>query len=287
MIININGELFSENDAKISVLDRGFLFGDSIYEVTDAKDGKPHFMTEHLERLWESARKIDMEIPFTTDHIRLEVNKALEKLNEERAYIRIIITRGIGEISLSAKSAQNHNLVIITKKLKKNPDWWYEKGVEVIIAKTKRTAPDSIDPSIKSGNYLNNVMAHNEAVKKGAFDAIMLNHEDQITEGTTSNIWIVKNEVFITPPIQAGILEGITRKALLYLLKNTNFSVKEKPISQKELLEADEAFLTSSTRKIVPIIKIDNQTIGSGKPGQYTLNLLKSYKDYLKKRREK
>lgn len=286
MIININGDLFSENEAKISVLDRGFLFGDSIYEVTDARDNKPHFMEEHLDRLWESAHKIDMEIPYTKDFISNEVLKTLTKLNEERAYIRIIITRGIGEISLSPESSNNHNLVIISKKLDKNPDWWYEKGVEVIIAKTRRTAPDSIDPSIKSGNYLNNVMAYNEAVKKDVFDAIMLNHDNQITEGTTSNIWMVKDGQFITPPIQAGILQGITRKTLINLLKDLKIPVIEKPIKKEDIFSADEVFLTSSTRKIVPVIKIDDFIIGTGSPGEYSKKLLINYKKYLKQRRD-
>lgn len=284
MIINVDGQLHTSDTAKISVLDRGFLFGDSIYEVTDAQDSHPLFIEEHLDRLWQSAKKIDMILPYTREFIKDQLGKTLERLNVKRAYIRIIVTRGVGDISLSPQSSNTFSFVIITKELQANPSWWYDKGVEVIIAKTKRTAKDSIDPSIKSGNYLNNVMAHNEAVKQGVFDAIMLNHEGQITEGTTSNIWMVKNDHFITPPIKDGILEGITRKMLLKLLSQKKLKYSESTISESDILTADEVFLTSSTRRILPVVKINNTLIGAAVPGPKTRQLIELYEDFLKSR---
>ncbi len=284
MIINVNGQLHTSETAKISVLDRGFLFGDSIYEVTDAQDSHPLFIEEHLDRLWQSAKKIDMILPYTREFIKDQLGKTLERLDVKRAYIRIIVTRGVGDISLSPQSSSTFSFVIITKELQPNPSWWYDKGVEVIIAKTKRTAKDSIDPSIKSGNYLNNVMAHNEAVKRGVFDAIMLNHEGQITEGTTSNIWMVKDDQFITPPIKDGILEGITRKMLLKLLSKKKLKYSESTISESDILSADEVFLTSSTRRILPVVKINDTLIGGAVPGPKTRQLIELYEDFLKSR---
>jgi branched-chain amino acid aminotransferase len=276
-VININGNILKPEDAKISVFDRGFLFGDSVYEVTDAINGSPIFMDEHLTRLWQSANKIDMPINFTRSKIIAEVQKTLKVLNTKRAYIRIVVTRGEGEITLDPQAAHNNNLVIITKELPENPKWWYQDGVEVIIAGIKRTSIESMDPAVKSGNYLNNILAFNEAIKSGAFDAVMLNHDGDITEGTTSNIWMIKDKKLFTPPLKAGLLGGITRAKVLELCHKEGFKVEEKNISPEEFKSADEAFLTSSTKRIVPIVKVDQTTLGTGKPGKVTLAISQIY----------
>nr|WP_255345254.1 aminotransferase class IV [Bacteriovorax sp. DB6_IX] len=261
----------------MSVFDRGFLFGDSVYEVTEAISNRPIFMDEHLERLWQSANKIHMPIAFTKSKIMAEVKKTLEVLNVKRAYIRIIITRGEGEITLDPQAASQNNLVIITKELSENPKWWYKDGVEIIIADTKRTSVDSMDPSVKSGNYLNNILAYNEAVKEGAFDAVMLNHDGHVTEGTTSNIWIVKDQILVTPPLKAGLLGGITRAKIIELCKSENIQIEQRNITAQELQDADESFLTSQTRRIVPVVKVNKTPLGSGKPGKLTLDILNKY----------
>lgn len=265
------------NDAKISVFDRGFLFGDSIYEVTDAYDYTPLFIEEHLDRLWVSASKIFMPITFTRSELKIEIEKTLKKLNEKRAYIRLIITRGEGEITLDPTLSNTNNLIIICKKLNDNPSWWYSRGVEVIVANTLRNSSLSMDPSIKSGNYLNNILAYNEAVTQGAYDAVMLNHEGHVTEGTTNNIWMIKDGVIKTPPLKAGLLSGITRAKLLEICKENNMKFLETNITETEFKEADEAFLTSSTKRIVPIVKVGDKVIGNGKPGTQTLLLLSEY----------
>ncbi|EQC46224.1 aminotransferase class IV [Bacteriovorax sp. Seq25_V] len=277
-VININGEIITDpSKAKVSVFDRGFLFGDSIYEVTDAYEMNPCFLDEHLDRLWISASKLFMPINYTREEIVHEISKCLKKLSAPRSYIRIIITRGEGEITLDPSNAGKNNLIIICRPLQKNPNWWYQNGVEVVVAQTKRTAIESMDPSIKSGNYLNNILAFNEAVSKGAFDAIMLNHDGNVTEGTTSNVWLVKNGIFYTPALKAGLLSGITRAKLIELCHENNIQVREENISIKQLLEADEVFLTSSTKRIIPVVKIDTNIIGSGRPGIKSLELLNKY----------
>lgn len=281
--MNINGEILTDtNQAKISIFDRGFLYGDSIYEVTDSCEDRLIFIDEHLDRLFESARKIFMTIKMSREEIIDQIQKTLKVLNSSRAYIRIIITRGEGEITLDPTKSTTNNFILICKKLEKNPKSWLENGVSVVIADTKRNSTESVDPSIKSGNYLNNILAYQEAVSKGVFDAIMLNHDDNVTEATTSNIWIVKNSVFITPPLGAGILNGITRTKLINLCHLNHYQFIEKNINALELMEADEVFLTSSTRRIVPVVRVNDRIIGSGKPGKQTIDFYNAYMEHFK-----
>lgn len=281
MKININGQIVGPEKAFVSVFDRGFLYGDSIYEVTFTINSRPFMLEEHLDRLWFSASRLALPIHLTKDELQMEIEKTLAALGEARAYIRIIITRGEGEISLDPHTATKNNLVIITKPLSANPAWWYEKGVSVIIADTKRNPINSIDPNIKSGNYLNNVLAMAEARDQGVFDAIMLNHQGQVTEGTTSNIWCVKNGVFFTPPTSAGLLSGITRQTLISLARDHGMSVQEENLTPKDLHDAGEVFLTSSTKLIVPITKIDSRLVSDGTPGPKTRELLGIYSQWI------
>lgn len=284
-VVNINGELYfdeSLSEAKISIFDRGFLFGDSVYEVTCTHDGIPLKLHEHLDRLWYSASRLDLTITLSRQEISYQINKTLRKLNQASAYIRFIVTRGEGEIGLDPRLSQGSNFIVIAKTLPENPKWWYTKGVEVIIAGIQRTSRKSVDPNVKSGNYLNNVLAYSEAKKAGAFDAIMLNHQGMVSEGTTSNIWIVKDNQVKTPPLKSGLLEGITRKTLLEISKQQKISISEVEFGPDELLDADECFLTSSTKRIVPITKIDNKIIGKGKPGTWTKKLSTLYEEHIR-----
>lgn len=222
--------------------------------------------------------KMDMPLEITLEELQRDLKLVLDKLDTDNAYIRIIITRGEGEIGLDPALATKSNVIIIVKELPANPSWWYSDGVHMIISHTMRNPKNAVDPRIKSGNYLNNVMAINEAKKAGAYDAIMLNAKDEVTEATTSNIWVVKDGEVITPPVKAGLLGGITRKSLLKLAKENNYNISERNFNEEFLKSADECFLTSTTKLLVPITKIDNQDIGSGKPGPITLELLKLYK---------
>jgi branched-chain amino acid aminotransferase len=277
-LVSINGEIASPENACISVFDRGFLYGDSIYEVTQTFNKSLFKLEEHLDRLWHSAMKMDMPISFTREHITKEVEKVVEQTDALNVYVRIIVTRGEGEIGLDPNLSTSNNLIIITKELLPNPRWWYEDGVHMIVAHTIRNPKNAIDPSIKSGNYLNNILAMSEAKKRNAFDAIMLNSKGQVTEATTSNIWIVKDNELITAPIRSGLLGGITRKSLIEIAKENNITISEKNFTVDELKGADECFLTSTTKMIVPITKVDDSNIMDGKPGKLTKELLSLYK---------
>jgi branched-chain amino acid aminotransferase len=280
-IVNINGKISKAADAKISVFDRGFLFGDSAYEVIRTYEGIPLLLHEHLKRLWHSAAKMEMSIRFSEEQIIKEVNSTLGELGVQSAYVRIMITRGESPPFLDPTLSGPNNLVIIAREFKENPKSWYEKGVNVIISDIERTSVKAFDPNIKSGNYLNNVMAFMNAKKEGAFEALMLNSMGHLTEGTTSNIWMVKDNKIITPPLSAGLLDGITRKTVLVLAKKNGLIVEQKNLAPDELVNADEAFLTATTKEVVPITRVNNAPIGTGEPGKITLSILKLYRAFI------
>ena len=281
-VVLINGDIFKPNEAKISIFDRGFLYADSIYDVIPIYNGVPFLLEEHIERLYHCAQSIDMSFSFTKNKLIKQIFKTLNLVKAPLAYTRIIITRGIGELSLVSNPNSKNNLIIITKSLSPPPCSWYKNGVNMITTQ-KSCFPSSPPEHIKSGNYLSNILAMSKARKQNSMDAIMLNSEGNITEATTSNIWIVEDNKFITPPPKAGILNGITRKTLLKLIKQNKLEVFEENISPQRLLNASECFLSSSTKEIVPIVRVDNQDIANGLPGNKTKNLIKIYKSFILK----
>jgi branched-chain amino acid aminotransferase len=280
-VININGEFFSEETAKISIFDRGFLYGDSIYEATRTFNKKPFRLNLHLERLFESAQKIELIPTFTKDEIRDEIEKTIAFSGSENSTLRIILTRGTNsDLGLDPALASANNLIIITKPIAENPKWWLERGLNVIFYQKKSLERGSLP---KTGNYQENMLAYKKAQMMGADDAIMLNSDGQLCEGTTSNLWIFKNNELLTPSLSLGLLDGLTRKALFEVCKVHQIPCKEAILTQGDLLNADEAFITSTTRNLVPITKIEGTSIGSGRPGTKTLELLKFYLDYVAK----
>lgn len=281
-LVNINGKVVTPELATVSVFDRGFLYGDSVYEVTMTKNGIPFMMEAHLDRLESSASKIGLPLPFNRDEITKQVINTIKELGSTKCYVRIVCTRGEGEITLDPTADQVGNFILITKELSEYPRHWYEKGVWMVISDVVRNHQRSTDPSVKSGNYLNNVLAMGEAKSAGAFDAIMLNHEGMVSEGTTSNIWMVKDGTFITPPLDAGLLGGITRQSLLDMGRKNGLKMLEENISPEQIKSADEVFLTSTTKEIVPIVKIDDQIIGNGQPGVNTRKLHSTYQELIK-----
>jgi branched-chain amino acid aminotransferase len=278
-LVNVNGVISSPEKASISVFDRGFLYGDSIYEVTQTFSGKLFKLDAHLDRLWHSAAMMDMPITYSREEIISQIQTTVDKTTGNNIYVRIIVTRGEGEIGLDPNLATRNNLIIITKVMPENPKWWYDDGVHMIIAHILRNSKNAVDPNIKSGNYLNNVLAMSEAKKQGAFDAIMLNSDGNITEATTSNIWIIKDGTLITPPIKSGLLGGITRLSLLEIAKDNDLDFRVDNFNVEDLKSSDECFLTSTTKMIVPITKVDDTIIGLGRPGKLTNKLLKMYKN--------
>lgn len=249
--------------------------------MTQALDGRPFLIEEHLDRLYCSAHKLHMTFTFERAQLINYIDELIKAAGQPRLYLRIIVTRGEGEIGLNPDLAKTNNIILIAKELPENPTWWLTKGISVIVADTIRTSIKSMDPGAKSGNYLNNVMAYEEAVRSGADDAIMLNHEGLVTEATTSNVWIVQDGKVITPPLKAGLLGGITRAKLLEIALKHNIPVFEENFTAKDLRMADECFITATTKQIVPVTTIDQRPVGQGVPGELTLKLLQLYKKEL------
>lgn len=278
-LVCINGKFTPPEEAMVSIFDRGFLYGDSVYEVTLTYEGIPFLMEEHLERLTNSARGIGMELDWSHDHLRGLIYQGLKKLGHDRQYIRIIVTRGGGEIGLDPNLSDGQNLFIIFRELPLQPEKYYKDGVSLITAEIIRNPKRAVDPNVKSGNYLNNVLAISQAKDKGAYDAIMLNSKGHVTESTSANIWIVENGIFKTPPLEAGLLGGITRGTLLRIGKENGLSMSEENLSPEQIRSAQEVFITSSTREVMPVTKVDGQVIGNGLPGEQTQKLHQLYRD--------
>ena len=251
--INFNGEIFDE--LSISVMDHGFLFGDSVYEVVSTLNNQPCFLDKHLDRLNNSAQAISLKIPRDRGWFREQLKSTLVSAGNEESYIRIIVTRGIGEINIDPSSCANPNIILIVMDVTKYSDSFYEKGIQVALVSIKRNPLDSLNPNIKTGNYLNNVLAKMEAEKLGAQDAIMVNPWGYLTEGTTSNLFFVCEGHILTPSMECGILSGITREIIIQLAKENGFHIEEGKWPGAELLKADEIFLTGTIKKVMPVSK--------------------------------
>jgi branched-chain amino acid aminotransferase len=277
MIVSINGEVMDPEEAKIPVMDRGFLFGDSIYETLITFDKKLFRLDKHLERLKNSARLLNMDITVSEKDIVNYLQKTVEASSAQNLKVRLVVTRGTGVLSLDPTGDYQNNIVVIAIPRAENPPEWYTEGVKAVIADIMRTSPKSVDPNAKSGNYLNNVMAYRQAREAGAFEAIMLNQKGHVTEATTSNIWVIKNGKIMTPPIESGLLQGITRTMLLASAKKKGYDISEQTLASEDIFDADEMFLTSTSRYIVPVVQVDGKSIGSGKPGKLTLELLELF----------
>ncbi|MDR1104444.1 MAG: branched-chain-amino-acid transaminase [Endomicrobium sp.] len=280
MKIFLDGKLIEKGEAKISVFDHGFLYGDGIFEGIRAYNGRVFRLKEHLERLWSSAKAINLEIPMHKKEIEKALIKTIlaNKIND--AYIRLIVTRGCGDLGLDPRNCTKPpSVIIIADQIKLYPEEFYEKGMEIVTVSTRRIRQDSLSPNIKSLNYLNNILAKMQAVRSGAAEAIMLNAEGYVVECTGDNIFIVKNGILYTPAGSEGALIGITRDAVIELAKNkSGISVKEARLSLYEVYTADECFLTGTAAEIIPVVAVDSRTIGDGKPGKITAKLIKEFK---------
>ncbi len=279
--VNVNGLITKGPEAKISVFDRGFLYSDSVYEATRTFEHKPFRLTKHLDRLFLSAEKIALEPTLTKEFIEAEIIKTIKASNFSNATLRIVLSRGTNsDLGLDPELSGPNNLVIYTKEIKPNPESWLTVGVSMIFYNKTQSQHGSLP---KTGNYQENILAYKAAHSTGAYDAFMVNPEGHVTEGTTSNAWIIKDGVLYTPALSNGVLEGLTRKTLFEMFdKNlTSVPVIEKNLTTKDFLEADECFITSTTRNLVPVTKIEETKIGTGLPGPLTLNLLKAYLDFV------
>jgi branched-chain amino acid aminotransferase len=273
--IYIDGDYYSRKNARISVFDHGFLYGDGVFEGIRAYDGCVFRLDEHLTRLYESAKSIDLQIPLTHQELKKAILDTLRKNQLTNAYIRVVITRGIGTLGLSPLTCPNPSAIIITDYLQ---PLFEGKNVKAIVASTRRNATTALNPRIKSLNYLNNILARWEAIKANVNEAIMLNLNGTIAEGTGDNIFIIKRGQIVTPPATASILMGITREAVIDLAREHKIPITETDITVHDLYNADEAFLTGTAAEIVPLIEVDNRLIGDGQVGPITAKLIDQFK---------
>jgi branched-chain amino acid aminotransferase len=284
-IINVNGRITGEHDAVISVLDHGFLYGEGIYEVVRTYDGRPFLFDRHLRRMRRSADLIALQLPFTDTELAARVRESIAAFHRQPGtrpgqdvYIRVLVTRGIGELSYDPASCRAPSIVIIVKSFIGHPPEVYDQGVKVALVPIVRNHPSSINPLIKSNNLLNNALAAQEAFRRGAFDAVMRNYRGELSECSISNLFVVKNGAVLTPPLDAGLLAGITREFVIGLAPEAGVRIQEAVLRDPDLIGADESFLTSSTQEIVPIVRVDDAVIGTGSPGPITRMLRDLYK---------
>jgi branched-chain amino acid aminotransferase len=282
-IVNVNGRLFDKEHAVISVFDHGFLYGEGIYETLRTYSGRPFLIERHLRRLRKSASMVSLDVPLTDAQLEARFDETVRAaglgVDGREAYIRLLVTRGVGDLSYDPAATPDPSFVVIVKEQIDPPLEAYRDGVPVILSSIVRNHPGSVNPLIKSNNLLNNALAMQEAVKRGAFEAVMRNYRGELAECTTANFFIVKNGAALTPPLDAGLLAGITREFVFELGAELKISVREQVLKDGDLLSADEVFLTSTTREIVPIVRVDDRAIDSGKPGPITLALLKEFRN--------
>lgn len=265
--IYISGKLYPKEDAKISVYDHGLLYGDGVFEGIRSYGGKVFRLAEHVERIFDSARTIRLEIPMTPEAMGEAIKSTLAANKIEDGYIRVVVTRGAGALGLDIQRTSNPQVIIIADTIQLYPQELYDRGLEIVTASTIRNHPSALNPRIKSLNYLNNILAKIEGQLAGCVEALMLNHKGEVSECTGDNIFAVRNGEVITPPLDAGILEGITRNAVLELSQQAGYPTREVSMTRHDLFIASEVFLTGTAAEVIPVVKLDGRPIGDGKPG--------------------
>jgi branched-chain amino acid aminotransferase len=264
--INIDGQLTDPDQARISVFDRGFLFGDSVYEVVRTYAGRPFALDRHLDRLERSAGKLQLELPARAWLIE-QVRSTVAAAGNPESYVRLIVTRGSGPISLDPTTAVRPLTVVMVKAYEPFPAWMFEKGIRVAIPQVRRMPRSAKDPAAKTGNYLNSVLALGEVRRAGLDDALLLDVHGRVAEATSANVFAVREDGLCTPTLETGLLSGVTREILLEIARTAKLAISECTLLPDELFEADEVMLTSTLREIMPVVEIDGHQIGDGRPG--------------------
>jgi branched-chain amino acid aminotransferase len=277
--VSVNGRIADQDHATISVFDHGFLYGEGIYETLRTYNGRPFLFDRHMRRLRNSARMIALPVQFTDDEMESQIRATMgaARLGGE-AYIRVLVTRGVGDLTYDLKATPTPSVVIIVKAQTDPPAEVYELGVRVVIVDVVRNHPGSVNPMIKSNNLMNSALAMQEALASGAFEGVMRNYRGELAECTTSNLFVIKNGEALTPPLDAGLLPGITREFVFDIGADRNIPVREAVLRDNDLFAADEAFLTSTTREIVPIVTVNDRHISSGTPGAVTRALMGAFR---------
>ncbi len=279
MKIYLNGKFVYKEEAKVSVFDHGLLYGDGVFEGIRAYNGKIFKLKEHIDRLYESARAIKLEILLTKEQMKTAIIETVRENKLYDAYIRVVVTRGEGDLGIDPRKCSNPTVFVIADKIVLYPEEYYKNGLELVIVSTRRNIPDALNPRIKSLNYLNNILAKIESNLRNVPEAIMLNKDGFVAECTGDNIFILKENVLITPPVSVGVLSGITRQTVMDLARRKlKINVKEELFTEFCLYTADECFLTGTAAEIVPVVKVNDRVIGSGSPGNITLQLCKEFK---------
>jgi branched-chain amino acid aminotransferase len=281
MKVWMNGKLADKRAAKVSAWDHGLLYGDGVFEGIRAYNGRVFHAQAHIDRLFDSAKAIRLAIPYTKQELTDAMDDTLHANGQKDAYIRLVVTRGEGNLGLNPFQCPSPTVFIIVDKIALYPQEMYRDGMAVIIAKTLRTAATMLSPSIKSMNYLNNIMAKIEAIDAGVAEAIMLNDKGHVAECTGDNLFIVKDGTAFTPPPQAGILIGITRGVVIKLAGECSVPLREQTILPADLYAADECFLTGTAAEVIPVTKIDGRPIGTGRPGAVSLKLSGAFRQYI------
>jgi len=283
MKIYINGKFYSKADAVISVYDHGLLYGDGVFEGIRAYGGRIFKFKEHIDRLYESAKTIMLKIPISKSTLMEEVIRTVRANGLKDAYIRLVVTRGIGQLGLNPFHCGKPQIIIIADKIVLYPKAFYEKGLSVVTVPTQRNIAEAVNPRIKSLNYLNNILAKIEACNAGVHEAIMLNPSGYVAECTGDNIFIVKKGVIKTPPLYMGILEGITRDVIIRLARQFGIEAVETIFTRHDLFNADECFLTGTAAELIPVVKVDERVIGTGKPGAITRKLTAAFHELVRR----
>ena len=277
--IYIDGKFYAEGEAKVSVFDHGLLYGDGIFEGIRFYNGRVFRLEEHLERLWDSARSICLEIPMSRGQMTEALLESIRQNDLRDGYIRLVVTRGVGNLGLNPVQCKNPSVIIIAATITLYPAEVYQNGLTVATVPTRRTNPSALNPAVKSLNYLNNVMARIEANLAGADEALMLNDAGNVAECTADNVFVIKHGQIFTPPITAGALRGITRAVAFEIAAELGIKITEMDVTRHDVFIADECFLTGTAAEIIPVIKADGRLIGNGKPGPISVRMIGRFRE--------
>lgn len=277
--IFIDGEFFDEADAKISVFDHGLLYGDGVFEGIRFYNGRVFRLEEHIERLWDSARSIMIDIPMSRSEMTAALLETIRQNGLRDGYIRLVITRGVGNLGLNPTQCKRPSVIIIAATIALYPESVYRSGLTVVTCATRRMGPAALNPAVKSLNYLNNVLARIEANLANADEALMLNDAGNVAECTADNVFVIKRGQIFTPPISAGALRGITRSVVFDIAAELGVKISEPEITRHDVFVADECFLTGTAAEIIPVIKVDGRIVGSGAPGPITTRFIARFRE--------
>lgn len=274
----VNGEYKRKEEAVISVFDHGFLYGDGVFEGIRVYRGNVFRLHEHMVRLYESAKSILLEIPYSLEELEAYVVETVRKNQLRDAYIRLVVSRGNGPLGLDPAECERANVIVIVDKINIYPQSFYDSGITAVTVPTRRNVPDALNPRVKSLNYLNNILAKSEAKQVGAGEAIILSSDGYVTEGSSDNIFIVKDNAIYTPPCYLGALKGITRQTVIEVATELGYQVKEEPFTRHELFTADEVLLTGTAVEVISVVNVDRRQIGQGVPGSVYQDLITQFR---------